>query len=391
MVWNKKLLVFLNKAKENKIGTKARRLKEIVQKTNFLIPKTLVLTYDFYTYLVNYNNIKNPFLFNWENFKIPNKCVNKILKKIGKVFGDEYLVIRSSASCEDSPILSFAGQYSTFLNIRGRKNVLKAIQLCYASLFSTNARIYAKFYGVDLKKEKMAVMIQEAISVKISGVIFTVNPITYKKNVIVVECTKGFGDKLVSGEIKPEYFEISKKFLKKERNTLLFIIKETALKIEKIFNFPQNIEWGFDGKEFYIFQSRPITSLGNKPIKIKINKTILGLIGKGKPACFGQCEGKLKIIKDYKDYFKIKNGDVVLNEKEQKFSRKIIYYLSKINGIITKGGVLSHIAVIAREFNKPCLVEPLRFNAEKYENKKIFLDTFKGKIFFFKNKFQTQK
>lgn len=379
---NRNWLIMLTEANNIEIGTKAKNLKQIMENTNYLVPKTLVITTCFYKYLIDYNKINSPFLFNWRNFEIPPECEEEVIKKIEKIFGNKYLVIRSSATCEDSPILSFAGQYSTFLNIKGRRNILSAIKLCYGSLFSENAKAYAKFKNVMLEKEAMAILIQEVIPVKISGIIFTADPVTKDKDKMIIEYTQGFGDKIVSGEILPKYIEVSKSLASNKLPSFLETLMRTGLTLEEVFNYPQNIEWGFDGNKFYIFQSRPITSFQNSPLTVNVDTNKLILVGKGRCACLGQCEGKLKIIKNSSDYLTINRGDIILNKR--KTDIRIINKILDVAGIITTGGILSHFAVIAREFNKPTLVEPLEFNGLNYRGKKIFLDGFQGKIFVFK-------
>lgn len=379
---NKKWLISLNKGVNTKIGAKARNLKTIALKTNFLIPKTIVLTTDLYKNLIDYNKIKNPFLFDWKNLKIPLEYENKIIKEVKKVFGNRPLVIRSSATCEDSPVLSFAGQYATFLNIKGKKKILKAIRLCYGSLFSENAKIYAKFHNVKLENELMAIVIQEIVPAKISGIIFTAHPVTGVQDKIIIEYIKGFGNKMVSGHVLPEYIEIPKSLHKKTLSSFFKNLLKIGIDLEKIFGSPQNIEWGFDGKKFYIFQSRPIISLRNKPKVIKINTNKLTLVGRGRCACLGQCQGKLRVIEYFSDYSAINKNEILFIKG--KIDMRIIPKIMDISGIITTGGILSHFAVIAREFNKPCLVEPLEFDGLKYQGKEIFLDAFQEKLFVFK-------
>jgi len=379
---NKNWLVLLNKGGDVKIGTKAKNLKIIAKKTSYSVPQTLVLTTDLFKYLIKYNKVRTPLLFKWSNFKIPVELEKEILEKIQEVFNNRSLVVRSSATCEDSSFLSFAGQYATFLKIKGKKKILKAIRLCYSSLFTENAKVYAEFRNVKLENESMAIAIQETIPTKISGVIFTANPITETQDKMIIEYTKGFGDKVVSGHILPEYLEVPKNLPGKKFSPFIKNLLKIGITLEKIFDFPQNIEWGFSGKKFYIFQSRPITSLQNKPRIVKIDTDKLISIGKGRCACLGQCYGKLKVIKSSSDYSAINKGDIIFNKG--KIDMRIVTKISDMAGIITSGGILSHFAVIAREFNKPCLVEPLEFDGLKYQGKNVFLDAFQGKIFIFK-------
>lgn len=361
----------LKNCNDNEIGEKAKNLKIISSKTNFLIPKTLVLTIYLYNLLVSFNKSKNKESFNnIKYFNIPAEIKRQIIKKIFKIFKNKHLVVRSSTTCEDSQFFSFAGQYSTFLNIRNEKDLLKAIKICYVSLFSDNAKAYAEFKNRDIEKEQIAVLVQNVIKTKISGVIFTADPINNNKNKMIMEYGSGFGDKIVGGYCKPSYLEFLKneKLIKKYPDFIKKLLK-ISLKLESIFNCPQDIEWGFDGKKIFIFQSRPITTLKNYPQKIKFKNFKFKKIGAAKIVCRGEAIGKLKIILNKNDYKKIKNNNIVFINR--KFNIDIVKKLKNISGLIIVGGVLSHIAVIAREFNKPCLSCPVGFDAKKYHNKKI--------------------
>lgn len=363
-----------------KIGTKAKNLKIIKEKTGFLIPKTLVINTDIFSQLLKDNKISDPLNYDWSKFQISDKYLKIIFGKINQEFGDKPLVIRSSATCEDSPLLSFAGQYSSFLNIKGEKNIINAIELCYQSLFSENAKIYAKINGVRLEYESMAVAIQELVQVKTAGVIFTADPVNQDDKKIIVEYTEGLGDSIVSGHQKPIFKVIKKNEVDILQNEFLKKLSKTALKIEKVFGNPQDIEWGWDGKKIYIFQSRNITTLDKQPKIIKYDTNKSKVIGSGINVCRGVTSGVLKIINKIKDYDKINKGDIVF--VNCKTDTSLIRKIPLIGGLIINGGILSHFAVIAREFNIPCLAEPV-INDRKiatYENKKIIVDAIKGKI-----------
>ena len=368
----------LEQCKDSEIGSKANNLMIIKKKTPYAIPKSLVLTIDLHEKLIKYNNIKDPFSFNWSKFKIPDKYCDKIFQKINDTFKEKPLVIRSSSTCEDSPILSFAGQYSSFLNIKGKKNILNAIHLCYASMFSENAKLYIKLHNIKMEQEKMAIIIQELIQVTHAGIFFTADPVYGDKNKIIIEYTAGLGDAIVSGEMKPIYLETFKK-VKGDLPAFLRTFPKIADDLEKIFYSPQDIEWGFDGENIYIFQSRPITTLSNKPqIRKKVIEN-LSKIGSGKAACLGQSQGIIRIIRNIKDIKDIKRGEIIFNigKIDIRITTKIPYS----SGIITTGGILSHIAVIAREFNKPCLVDFKKINNFDYNNEKAYLDAFTGKLY----------
>ncbi|MFH1656482.1 MAG: PEP/pyruvate-binding domain-containing protein [Candidatus Nealsonbacteria bacterium] len=362
------------------VGTKAKNIKIIKEKGKCLIPKTLIININIFNQLLVENKISDPLNYNWSKFEIPVKYQKIILEKINQEFDDNPLVIRSSATCEDSPLLSFAGQYSSFLNIRGEKNIIKAIKLCYQSLFSSNAKIYSKINGIRLEYESMAIAVQELVPVIFAGVIFTADPVNQDDKRMIVEYTEGFGDSIVSGHKKPILKEIKKTKINNFENIFLKKLSKIALDLEKIFGNPQDIEWGWDGREIYIFQSRNITTLDKHPKTINYTFNKNKIIGTGIVACKGISSGFLKIINTIEDYEKIKKDDVILVRCKTDIS--LIKKISLINALIINGGILSHMAVIAREFNISCLVEPEIVNGkiEKYANKKIIVDTIKEKI-----------
>jgi pyruvate,water dikinase len=373
----KKWLLSLEDSKEEEIGRKAQNLKKLlIHRDSYLIPKTVIFTTRFFDWLKERKFMD----FKEKKIKIPKKILNESLKEIRKIFGRHPLVVRSSVTCEDSPLFTFAGQYSTFLNIKSDLEIKKAILLCYKSFFSPNAQIYARLKNVKLEKEKIAVIIQECIPTKISGVMFTANPVTGNLNEILVEYTKGFGDRLMAGEIKSHLFRIQKET--KKLNKFSLRLKKIAFSIENIFCSPQNIEWGFDGKNFYIFQARPINlrKKFKEGSESKIINKNFRLIERGQVASPGKARGRLIIIRKLKDYLKIKREVIVLNAGEPTFTRRIIPYLEKISGMLLPGGILSHAAEIAREFNKPCLANIESTKMGKFANKEIFLDGIKGQV-----------
>lgn len=362
-------------------GTKAKNIKIIKEKGFCAVPKTLVINTEVFKSLLSENNISDPLEYNWSKFDIPLIYRDKILKRIHQEFGDKPLVIRSSATCEDSPLLSFAGQYSSFLNIKGDEKIIKALSLCYASLFSENAQIYAKINGVRLEYESMAIAVQELIPPEIAGVIFTADPVNNDKNYIIVEYTKGLGDSVVSGHKKPFVKKIAKAEAKNIKDLFLKKLIQQALELEKVFGNPQDIEWGWSRKQVYIFQSRNITTLDRHPKSISddISKKKI-IVKKADIACRGIAKGKIRIIKDSKDYEKIEKGDVVF--LKGKMDIMLVKKINYINAMVISGGVLSHMAVIAREFNIPCLLEPkmVANNIDNYKDKKVIVDAFKGQI-----------
>jgi len=208
----------------------------------------------------------------------------------------EYVAVRSSATAEDLPAHSFAGQYDTYLGIADFEGCIDAIKKCWASLWTLRAYEYRQKNGFDHLKVNMAVIIQLLIPADASGVVFTADPVTGQQDVMIIESCFGLGDILVSGKVTPDRFTIAKGNLKtisktisqkkiesviddhgaiqqqainseRARNasideTLVKRIAELAKSVEAKLGCPQDIEWAICGNEVYFLQSRPITALG---------------------------------------------------------------------------------------------------------------------------------
>ena len=231
------------------------------------------------------------------NITLPDGMKDDILKAYREMYGNP-VAVRSSATAEDSKFASFAGQQSTFLNIKNERQLLLAIKKCWASLFNTNAIYYRESFRLGNTKVKIAVVVQKLIESKKSGVMFTINPVT-KKDEIVIEAALGLGELVVNGSITPDMYITEKFIVDKKGNRVIKeihvntqkwalydkssklvkvklskrdserqvlskeeikILIEFGEKIEKHYGFPQDIEWGINDK-IYILQVRPITNL----------------------------------------------------------------------------------------------------------------------------------
>ncbi|MFX1307234.1 MAG: PEP/pyruvate-binding domain-containing protein, partial [Promethearchaeota archaeon] len=239
------------------------------------------------------------------NSEIPYEIVNEIkkaFKEIRKKLGKESsFSVRSSANIEDSNNFSFAGQAESYLNIINFSEILKSIKKCWSSLFSPKALLYLWQLRknnklISLNNIQMAVIIQKMIDSQISGVLFTVNVMNNAKNEMLINSTWGLGETITNGSVIPDLIILSKdKFsIKKyiigekektsipnpEGNSTILIptkqpLKEQhslnktelvklynlGLKLEKLFSYPQDIEWAIENDVIYTLQSRPITTL----------------------------------------------------------------------------------------------------------------------------------
>jgi len=205
----------------------------------------------------------------------------------------KYVAVRSSATAEDSKIDSWAGQLETYLNIT-KENLIENVKKCWASLCTPRALFYRVKRGLKRKKVSVAIVVQKMIQSEVSGVCFTVHPVTKDKNQMVIEAAWGLGEILVSGQITPDTYivekdslnilDINMNFQKKmitqsKHGTKTIVVSKTkrdkkklaekqikelaklCIGIEKYYKEPQDIEWTIENNKFYIVQTRPITTL----------------------------------------------------------------------------------------------------------------------------------
>lgn len=224
--------------------------------------------------------------------KLKNYSPFPTLPKRGRR-GELYVAVRSSATAEDSKTASWAGELETYLNVL-RNHVIHYVIKCWSSLFTPRAVFYRYEKKLHKKPVSVAVVVQAMIESEVSGVCFTVHPVTRDRNQMVIEAGFGLGEAVVSGQITPDTYVVHKndfsildinvseqKFaimrgvrgtvhknlsLKeggKQKLTAKQIVELAKLckKIEKHYRHPQDIEWAFTGGKFYILQSRPITTL----------------------------------------------------------------------------------------------------------------------------------
>lgn len=224
---------------------------------------------------------------------MPVDMKSEIVRALDKTGRDKAYAVRSSATAEDLPTASFAGQQDTYLNVRGSVQLLHAVRDCWASLFTDRAISYRVKNGFDHRSVFLAVVVQEMVFPEVSGIMFTADPISGHRNTISIDASFGLGEALVSGLVTADLYqvrggEIVKKQISKkeaaiyavpgggtvteplpyEKQTLQAlpdakILELAALgrKIEAHYGREQDIEWGLSDGRFYILQSRPITSL----------------------------------------------------------------------------------------------------------------------------------
>ena len=185
-------------------------------------------------------------------------------------YADENIeyAVRSSGTSEDMQNSSFAGQYETFLNVKGYKNLLEAIHKCAESLHSERVTAYAKRSGIDISASKMAVIVQCMVHSEKSGVAFSVDSVNGNDKEIMIEAVTGLGDELVSGHVTPDYYSYNwydEVFTTYNGGVLtrdeVKKLAEIVLAIQVYHGFPVDVEWAITGDTVHILQSRSITAI----------------------------------------------------------------------------------------------------------------------------------
>jgi pyruvate,water dikinase len=205
-----------------------------------------------------------------EGTVIPDEVAAAITRAVARLGDEGAYAVRSSATAEDLPTASFAGQQDTYLNVVGPASILEHVSRCWGSLFTERAVNYRRRNGFDQRNLDMAVVVQRMLVPQASGVVFTADPVTSNRKIVAVEATVGLGDALVSGRVDADRYqvrgdEIIAKTVATEQPALTDVqvvaLTQLGRRIEAHFGRPQDIEWCLVDHDFEIVQSRPITML----------------------------------------------------------------------------------------------------------------------------------
>ena len=330
---------------------------------------------------------------------------------------DVFVAVRSSATAEDLPEASFAGQQATYLNVKGKEQLVKAIRMCWASLFTARAIYYREKNNFDHMKVLICVVVQKMVNSEQAGIMFSVNPATNVLNEIVIEAVHGLGETAVSGEVNPDIYIVDKddmliktRTLKKQRwglfrapdgknvkmtipeamdekqvisDDVVMELARYAKMIEKHYGKPQDMEWAVEKNKVYIVQSRAVTTL-----KARImNEEVVGeSIVRGQTASAGVASGPVKIIMTTEELDKIQEGDVMVTPMT---NPDMVVAMKKACAIITdEGGITSHAAIVSREMQIPCIVGTENATKVLRDGDIITVDATHGKVVFGKTEIE---
>lgn len=395
----------------------SKNIRELIDKTQF--PKELELKIIYY-----YDQL----LEKEEELIKKNKLslFKKINVRLKSLYRQPYLAVRSSATAEDLPSASFAGQQETYLNVKGEAELIKKIKFCWSSLFTERAIYYRHQQGFDHNQVGLAVVCQRMIQAEKSGIAFSIDPINNDKNKIVIEAIYGLGEYIVSGKVTPDHYEISKdsliilnkqiktqkiglrRYLKSNKEFYIPSIKGKQQKltdqeiiklallikdIEKHYYFPQDIEWAIEKNQIFIVQSRPITTIKTLEKKEKENLLEIDSSNKvfltGSPASPGMVTGPVKIIYSPKEINQIKKGDILVAPQT---NPDYVPAMKKAAAIITeKGGRTSHAAIVSRELGIPAIVGVEKATKLLKNDQIVTVNGLKGEIYLGTINFERKK
>jgi len=402
------------------VGGKSASLGEMTSKTKVPVPYGFALTADAYRLFLKESGLEEKIAEALAPLKDPNdtatlqkvgaqirKMINSapMPKELEKVIikgyeelsahenvKNPFVAIRSSATAEDLPDASFAGQQESYLNISGSANVVASVRECYASLFTDRAIFYRVQKGFKHLDVALSAIVQMMCHSESSGVMFTMDPTNGDESVVMIEAAYGLGEYVVKGTVTPDDYYVDKGTLKiirktiatknimlvqktdsgTEEKTVPNALKETqvisddrvlqlakcGLAIEDHYGRPMDIEWGLDKQtgKLLILQARPETvwSLKRSPVEQKALQTGKKILLKGLPASPGIGAGKAHLIPSSDDVGEFKRGEILVT---QMTAPDWVPVMKKAKAIVTdSGGMTCHAAIVSRELGIPCIV-----------------------------------
>jgi pyruvate, water dikinase len=324
---------------------------------------------------------------------------------------DVLVAVRSSATAEDLPTASFAGQQETFLNVTGKEHVLHSVKRSWASLFDARAIFYRHENQYDHFKIRIAVPIERMIESDASGVMFTVDPVTNDRSKITIEAIYGLGEMIVQGEVTPDHYEVDKHSLailvkeiagqtvklvkhgagnkvvavvpeeqgaQKIPDATIIELAQLGQRLEEHYRFPQDAEWAVENGKVYLVQTRPVTTLEEQPLQA-VSLEALPLLLTGDPASPGVVSGPVKILHDAGEIGRVSAGDVLVAPQT---NPDYVPAMKKAVAVVTdQGGRTSHAAIVSRELGIPAVVGTANATTTLVDGLVVTVDGSAGKIY----------
>ncbi|WP_152041981.1 phosphoenolpyruvate synthase [Salinigranum salinum] len=350
--------------------------------------------------------------------------------------GEAFVAVRSSATAEDLPDASFAGQQETFLNVR-EADLIRRVKECWASLFSQRAIYYRNQKGFDHDAVDIAVVVQRMVDADKSGVMFTSHPSTGEPR-IIIEAAWGLGEAVVSGAVSPDNYVVNRATQRTEDVTVadkkLMHVKDAETgetverkvpddrrtervlsdeeiarlvdlgeQVETHYGQPQDVEWAVFDDEVYMLQSRPITTISDTAVsnvsdvgvgatdgdvageatdgagETTRDQTAVGeVLLRGLGASPGIASGPARIVTKLDHLDQVAEGDIIVTEMTMP---DMVPAMKRAAGIVTdEGGMTSHAAIVSRELGVPAVVGSSSATRQLEDGQPITIDGDKGTI-----------
>ncbi len=427
------------------VGGKGANLGEMTR-AGFPIPPGFVVTAEAYFYFIEKTGIKDKILEKLKDLNVDDTdALERVTKEIRdlivstpmlpeiaveiknayaqlaeKVGSDPqkdppWVAVRSSATAEDLPDASFAGQQDTYIYVRGYDDVLEHVKKCWASLFTARATYYREKQGFDHTKVGLAAVVQKMVNSEVSGIMFTAHPVTGDPK-IIIEAGWGQGEALVSGMVTPdEYivdkssFQILSKKISEQKIMItmrpgggdqqvpvpphlrkvqklpddkIIALAKIGAQIEKHYGHPQDIEWAMEGGKLYVVQARNITTIGKFSSQQGGEETPESEaepVLKGLAASPGVATGPVKIIHDLSELDKVKKGDILVTTMT---TPDMVPAMRRAAAIVTdEGGMTCHAAIVSRELGIPAVVGTGNATKVLKEGEIVTVDATRGVVY----------
>lgn len=425
------------------VGGKTANLGEMIIKAGVPVPTGFAVTAYAYQWFIKENKLGPRITSILDQLKDPKDT--QMLKKVGKEIRDlitaaplpaklrneikaaykelaerskienPEVAVRSSATAEDLPGASFAGQQETYLNVIGAKQVVKAVQDCFASLYTDRAIYYREEKGFEHDAVALSAAVQLMVHSLTAGVIFTVDLRNGSRDVVTIEGAWGLGELVVQGKVTPDTFYIKKnngeiierKVTSKKVELVqlegggieekevpaarqnqqiltdeeIVTLAKYGIQLEEHYEFPQDIEWGKDKRtnKLWILQSRPETAWMEGTVTASVTTTERNIIIQGLPASPGIAYGVAHKILSADDITDFKEGEILITKMTDP---DWVPAMVKAAAIVTdEGGMTCHAAIVSRELGTPCIVGTGEVTQKINSGDTITVDASRGVVY----------
>jgi pyruvate,water dikinase len=361
--------------------------------------------------------------------EMPDDLREEIIETYGNLDdGEAFVAVRSSATAEDLPDASFAGQQETFLNVT-EEDLVERVRECWASLFTQRAIYYREQQGFDHDRVDIAVVVQRMVDAEKSGVMFTSHPSTGEDD-LIVEAAWGLGEAVVAGEVSPDNYVVDRasgdldSVTVAEKNTMYVksetgetvaedvpddkrtarVLDESEIRrlvelgerVEDHYGEPQDVEWAIFNGEVFMLQSRPITTItegdesgaevgGASGAEAGVadgsgadDTTAEEVILTGLGASPGVASGPVRLVETLDQLDKVEEGDLIVTEMT---TPDMVPAMKRAGGIVTdEGGMTSHAAIVSRELGVPAVVGSQSATGTLEDGQLVTIDGDKGTI-----------